>query len=476
VKDSLARVVLVLVGLGLGLGAGLPARAASADLELPMAARRNWVQPLLPAVVSIATVKFVDDQPGKVPPRRIDGFGSGFIVDPAGTIVTNRHVVEGTTEIRVMLQDGTILPAKPIYMGAQIDLALLKVSSAKPLPTLKFGDSDHVQIGDPVAAIGNPLMLGGSVSSGIVSGLNRDIMSTAYDNFIQTDAAINHGNSGGPLVDMHGDVIGVNTAIFSPTATGGSIGIGFAAPANDAKFVVDQVRRYGTVHAGWLGINAQTVTPLIAQAVNLANARGAIVSGLSSKSPAAEAGLREGDVVLRVGAHDVSDSRALARMITETAPGQPLELQVWRDGRAQSFTATTAEWQNHPMRAVAGMRAAGVGGVSGSNNTPVVRLDTVDYGLKFGAITDDTRRRLHLDPGQKGAVVTEVGLNSPAADAEFKTGDLVLRVQVDAVEGPQNAKAMLDGALKQRRPAIIVLVQREDGLRWLPLLAYFSQG
>ena len=243
--------------------------------------RHNTIASALPAVVSISTVEFVDDQPGKVPPRRIDGYASGFVVDPSGIIVTNRHVVEGMTEIHATFEDGTDLPAKPLYVGTQIDLALLKVDAGRELPALALGDSDAVQVGDPVVAIGNPLMLGFSASAGIVSGLNRNITSGAFDNFIQTDAAINHGNSGGPLVNRAGQVIGVNTAIYSPTATSGSEGLGFAEPSNDVAFIIDQFRRYGTVRAGWIGVDSQVVTSEIAQAVGMPQAAGVIVAGLA---------------------------------------------------------------------------------------------------------------------------------------------------------------------------------------------------
>ena len=459
--------LLLVVSLAfLAVGAAMPVRGAGLEAAAAAEAKKNWLAQVLPAVVSISTVKFVDDKPGQVPPRRINGFGSGFIVDPNGVVVTNRHVIEGATEVRVVLADGTSLPAKSLYVGAQIDLAVLKVNAGRKLPALKFANSDALEIGDPVAAIGNPLMLGGSVSAGIVSALNRDLMSSAYDDFIQTDAAINHGNSGGPLVDMRGQVVGMNTAIYSPTADSGSIGIGFAAPSNDVAFVVDQVLRNGHVRAGWVGANAQTLTEQIAQAVKLDQAHGAILTGVSRKSPAGKAGLEEGDVILKLGDRPVLDSRALARMVAESTPGSVLPVTLWRDGKEMTLPITIAEWQDHPMREVGGER----------DDVVPVRPDTVDYGLRFGAINEDARRRLKLDPGQKGAVVTDVGLNSPAADSGFRAGDVVLRVQMQAVSGPDDAKRQLDDAVRARTPVIIVLVQRADGLRWLPLSGTFKEG
>ena len=448
---------------GLALpGLGAPAgQAADADISGDKT-RSNWLAPVLPAVVSITTVKFVPDPENNGGVRRVDGFGSGFVVEPTGLIVTNRHVIEDATELRVTFRDGMMVPATPVFAGMQIDLALLKVDAGKPLPVLKLADSDKVQIGDPVAAVGNPLGLGGSVSSGIVSGLNRDIMSSAFDNFIQTDAAINHGNSGGPLVNMRGEVIGVDTAIYSPTATSGSIGIGFALPSNDVTFVVDQVLRYGQIRAGWIGLNAQTVTQEIAVAVGLASPRGSIVAGVQANSPAAAAGLKDGDVILKLAAREPADSRALARAIAERAPGDTVPVVVWREGKELTLSVKLGEWQNHPMR--------------GMEHTPAVRTvraDMVDYGLSFGPITEEVRRKLHLERNQAGAVVTQVAIDSPSADSGFRAGDLVLRVQTDEVNGPNTARKALTDAVQQKRPVIIVLVQRPDGFRWLPLVGSY---
>ncbi len=272
-------------------------------------------------------------------------------------MVTNRHVIEGAAEVRVILPDGSSLPAKSTYVGAQIDLALLKISAGRPLPALRLGDSDGVQIGDPVAAIGNPLMRGGSVSAGIVTGL-------------------------------------------------------------------------------------------------------------TSKSPAGRAGLADGDVIMKVGERELTDSRALARLTVQAQPGETISLTVWRDGRPLVLPVTVAEWTDHPMREVGGER----------EDVVTVRPDTTDYGLRFAPITEDTRRRLKLEPGQKGAVVTEAGLNSPAADGGFHAGDVVLRVQMAAVATPAEAKRELDGAIRARRPVIILLVQRPDGLCWSPARGQLRPG
>ncbi len=282
--------LLVAVGFGLALAAAPPAsRAATGTGEMD---RADLIAAVMPAVVNVSTVlarhapstRSAQDLPGEIAPNAVPpvthGFGSGFIIDKSGIIVTNRHVVENAIRITVTLQDNTSLTATRIGRLSRADVALLQVKASGPLPTLTLGDSDQLRVGDPVIAIGNPLALGGSVSAGIVSGLNRDIRTTPFDDFIQTDAAINHGNSGGPLFNTRGEVIGINTAIFSPTETGGSIGISFALPINDAKFIIDQTLRYGRVRAGWLGISMQSVTPDIANAIGLGIPRGSIVGSV----------------------------------------------------------------------------------------------------------------------------------------------------------------------------------------------------
>jgi serine protease Do len=254
----------------------------------------------------------------------------------------------------------------------------------------------------------------------------------------------------------------VDTAIFSPTATSGSIGIGFALPSNDVSFVVDQVLRYGQIRAGWIGLNAQTVTQEIAAAVGLTPPRGSIVAGVQANSPAAAAGLRDGDVILKFAAREPTDSRALARAIAERAPGDTVQVVVWREGKELTLPVKVSEWQNHPMR--------------GMEHTPAVRTvraDMVDYGLSFGPVTEEARRKLHLDPNQAGALVTQVAIDSPSADSGFRAGDLVLRVQTTEVTGPTGARDILSDAVREKRPVIIVLVQRPDGFRWLPLVGSY---
>ncbi len=241
--------------------------------------------------------------------------GSGFIIDGSGIIVTNRHVIERAKDILVILHDNTLLRATVLGQASQVDIALLKVTPDSPLPSVRFGDSDMVKIADPVLAIGNPLGLGGSVTQGIVSALNRDIRDTPFDDYIQTDAAINHGNSGGPLFDEKGEVIGMNTAIISPNATSGSIGLGFAIPSNDVKYVVDALRGDGRMRLGTLDFRIQQVTPEIADALNMPKAEGVIVGGTTEGGAASKCGIVAGDIILKYGAMPVTDVRALARAV-----------------------------------------------------------------------------------------------------------------------------------------------------------------
>ena len=458
-----AAILAVLIGV---CTSALPAISATPATELFSGSSKNWIAPVLPAVVSITTAKFVTDPERGGSLRRAGEFGSGFIIDPTGVIVTNKHVIQGASEIIVILQDQSRLRAHPIYVGEAIDLALLKVDAREKLPALQFGDSDAVQVGDVVAAVGNPLQLGGSASAGIVSGLNRDIRSSAYDNFIQTDAAINHGNSGGPLIDGHGQVIGVNTAIYSPTATSGSIGIGFAAPSNDVKFVVDEIRRYGEIHAGWLGLDAQTVTPPIAAGLGDPDLRGSIIAHIKPKSPAMAAGLRTGDVVLKVGDQRPLDSRALARATAETKPDSTVPLLVWREGKEVTIPTKLGEWQDHPMRGSAAAMAKAGGG---AGKAKVIPEETRNLGVRFTRLSEDLRRKLKLAPEQKGAVVKDVALNSPAADVGIRAGDFVRRVQMSSVDGPEEALRLIKEARAHKLPYVLLLVQRTDGFHWLPV-------
>ena len=269
-------------------------------------------------------------------PRRVNSLGSGFIIDASGLVVTNNHVISEADEINVILNDGTTLKAEVIGRDQKTDLALLKVKPDKPLKAVKFGDSDKLRLGEWVIAIGNPFSLGGTVTAGIVSARNRDINSGPYDNYIQTDAAINRGNSGGPLFNLNGEVIGVNTAIISPS--GGSIGIGFAVPSKTALAVIDQLREFKEVRRGWLGVRIQQVTDEIADSLSIKPARGALIAGIDDKGPAKPAGIEPGDVIVKFDGKDIKEMRDLPKIVAETPVGKDVEVTIIRKGKEEKKT------------------------------------------------------------------------------------------------------------------------------------------
>ena len=284
-------------------------------------------------------------------PRRVTSLGSGFIIDPSGLVVTNNHVISEADEVSVILNDGTTLKAEVVGRDTKTDLALLRVKPDKPLKAVKFGDSDKLRLGEWVIAIGNPFSLGGTVTAGIVSARNRDINSGPYDNYIQTDAAINRGNSGGPLFNLNGEVIGVNTAIISPS--GGSIGIGFAVPSKTALAVIDQLREFKEVRRGWLGVRIQQVDDEIADSLNIKPARGALIAGVDDKGPAKPAGIEPGDVIVKFDGKDIKEMRDLPKIVAETPVGKDVEVVIIRKGKEEK-----THGQARPAR---GQRQAGRG-------------------------------------------------------------------------------------------------------------------
>ena len=405
-----------------------------------------------------------DDQ---APVRRMQSLGSGFIVDASGIIVTNNHVIEDADEITVTLQDNTSLKAKLIGKDERSDIAVLKVSSDKPLPFVPFGDSDKERVGDWVLAIGNPFGLGGSVTAGIVSARGRDIHQGPYDDFIQTDAAINRGNSGGPLFDLNGEVIGINTAIYSPS--GGSIGIGFSIPANMAKNVVAQLREYGRARRGWLGVRIQEVTPEIAESLGLHDPDGAMVAGVTDDGPAAKAKIRNGDIILKFNNQDVKGWHNLPRIVAETPIGQDVPVTIWRDGKQQDVQVSVAELPDDQVQ-----QANATAPAKPAAPKPA---EIAGLGLSLAPITDDSRGKYQLNADQKGVVITSITPNSPAAERGLRPGDVIVEVQQEAVNSPSDVQDRVDRVRKQNRRSVLMLVQGQDGLRWIPLpLADAPQG
>ncbi len=382
-------------------------------------------------------------------PRQVTSLGSGFIIDPSGFIVTNNHVIENGEQITVILSDDTSLPARVVGRDPQTDLALLKVNPAKPLPATRFGDSDKALIGDWVIAMGDPFGIGTTVTAGIVSARNRNINAGPYDDFIQTDAPINRGNSGGPLFDMEGNVIGVNSAIFSPT--GGSVGIGFSIPANLARDVIAQLRQYGEARRGWIGVRIQAVTQELAQAMNLPSRQGALISDVTANGPAAKGGLRNGDLVVSFDGKPVADNRALPRIVANTPIGKTVSVDVLRSGRKSTHRVAVARLAEDKPADRAGKPAPPA-------PRPQSRLGRM--GLTVGALDDAARNRFRIDPKAQGVVVTAVAPGSPAAGKNVRAGDVIVEVQGNAVKTPEEVAGHIDYAAKVGKPVALFLISR----------------
>ncbi|MBV1837970.1 DegQ family serine endoprotease [Acetobacter estunensis] len=393
------------------------------------------------------------------PPRRMQALGSGFIIDPEGYVVTNNHVIRHADRVTVTLQDNTTLPAKVIGHDDRTDLALLKVSAPKPLPFVAFGDSDTARVGNWVLAIGNPFGLSGTVTAGIVSSRGRNIDQGPYDDFIQTDAPINKGNSGGPLFDMHGAVIGVNTAIYSPS--GGSVGIGFAIPSNEARRVLEQLRKTGHVSRGWIGVRIQAVTAEIADGLGLKPAKGALVAGVEPKGPAAQAQLTTGDVIQQLDGKPI-EGRALPRLIADLPVGSQAHLSVWRKGKTIDVPITIGALPEPKDEAQTSKSAHPDAGSAEKS------VDLGPFGFRASSITDATRRKFRLSEDQKGVVITDVAEGGPAMDRGLKPGDVITEVQQTPVSTPAQLRQGIEAARKDKRHSVLLLVHDMDGLRWVP--------
>ena len=403
----------------------------------------------------------------RTPPRRAQSLGSGFIIqqDANGTafVVTNNHVIDGADEISIRLADNTSLKAELVGRDQRTDLALLKVQTDKRLSTVGWGNSDTARVGDWVLAIGNPFGLGGSVTAGIVSARGRDINQGPYDDFIQTDAAINRGNSGGPLFNMAGEVVGINTAIYSPS--GGSIGIGFSIPANLAKNVVAQLRDYGRTRRGWLGVRIQGVTDEIAESVGLhGGGRGALIAGINEGGPADKAKLQNGDIVLRFDGSDIREMRNLPRVVADTAIGRQVPIVVWREGAERTLQVTVGELPEDQQQ-----QAAATPGPQDRGGRAV---DVPGTGMKVSAINQEMRERFSLREDQRGVVITDVAQGSAAADRGVRPGDVIVEVSQEAVATPAEVLERVERARTANRRNVLMLIENaQNGLRWVPLPA-----
>jgi len=400
-----------------------------------------------------------ESEGGDAPPApdRLQSLGSGFIIDPSGLVVTNNHVIEGAQQITVTLHDGTVYPATLVGHDERMDLALLRIHAPGPLPYVSFGDSDRIRVGDWVLAIGNPFGLGGTVTAGIVSARGRNLNEGPYDDFIQTDAPINRGNSGGPLFDLEGQVIGINTAIFSPS--GGSVGIGFAIPGNIARPVLAQLREYGHARLGWLGVRVQEVTPDIAASLGLKSPSGALVAGVNPGGPAEKAGVKPGDVILTFNGRKVPDMHSLPLIVAETTIGTSVPVEIWRHGGTETLKATIGE--------LAPETTASLTGPAPSARPPETAIASL--GLSLAPLSAKLRNQYHLGADQKGVIITTVTRGGPAASHGLKPGDVVLEVQQQAVNSPAEVQDRIDAVRREGRPSVLMLIQHGDAMNWVPL-------
>ncbi|HKP26674.1 MAG TPA: Do family serine endopeptidase [Dongiaceae bacterium] len=388
-------------------------------------------------------------------PQKVTSLGSGFIIDASGYVVTNNHVVDGAKDIEVTLTDGAVYPAKVIGTDAKTDLALLKVEAKKPLPFVSFGNSDKMRIGDWVMAVGNPFGLGGTVTAGIVSARGRDIHEGPYDDFLQIDAAINQGNSGGPTFSTDGSVIGINTAIFSPS--GGSVGIGFAIPSNLAKPIIAELKDQGHIDRGWLGVSIQPLTPELTQGMNLGSDKGALISSIQDNSPAAAAGLKSGDVVTRFGDHEIESPKDLSRAVAETASGASVPVKVWRDGSEKTISVKIAEMKEE----VASADPSEQGGEPSAS-------DTVDQlGATLAPVNDMTRQQFGLSEDAKGVVIADLEQDSALAEQGVRPGDVIERVNDRKIANPADVAKALQETQADKRSVAVMLIESDGNDRFV---------
>ena len=499
-RFALASLLTALLLTGFGLASGPAAYARSAPDSFA-----DLAEKLLPAVVNITTTtkitdanrgdpnleelfrQFFDRQkrgqgdqgqgnqgqgdPGQGggsdqgdgsggPPQVVTSLGSGFIIDPAGYIVTNNHVIEGAEEISVRMQDNTELKARVIGHDPKTDLALLKIDAPRPLPYVEWGDSDKARIGDWVLAIGNPFGLGSTVTAGILSARQRDINAGPYDDFLQTDAPMNRGNSGGPMFDMDGKVIGIDTAIFSPS--GGSIGIGFALPSSLAKGVIAQLREYGHPRRGWLGVRIQSVTPELAEGLKMAKPMGALIAAVTDGGPADKAGIRQGDVVIKFDGKDIDEMRHLSRIVAETPFDTQVPVVVLRRGKEMTFRVKLGE-----LDETTDSSNPEVGSQPSKPNAPETAKTIL--GLSLAEMTKQLRQRYNIADEASGVVVLNVDVKSNAAGKGLKAGDVIIEVDQKAVATPADVEKRIAAAKANGYRVVTFLIYRQGDFQWVAI-------
>ncbi|PWE54411.1 serine protease [Metarhizobium album] len=510
IRSSLKRSLAMLATASLIAGAVVPGvQAQGMAPGTGPASVADLAEGLLDAVVNIATSQNVKekDESGPLPQipegspfqeffndffkgdndgsgsHKVNSLGSGFVIDPAGFIVTNNHVIEGADDIEVVFPNGSKLKAKLIGTDPKTDLSVLKVEPKAPLKAVKFGDSKVMRIGDWVMAIGNPFGLGGSVTVGIISARGRNINAGPYDNFIQTDAAINKGNSGGPLFNMKGEVIGINTAIISPS--GGSIGIGFAVPTELAENVVKQLIEFGETRRGWLGVRIQPVTDDIAESLGLDRARGALVAGIVKGGPVENGPIKTGDVILTFDGKSVAEVRDLPRVVAESPVGKAVDVIILRDGKEETVKVTlgrledsvdTAAAQTDPVIVPEGEEEAVPDTGDNEQATPDTPQQDGDVtpatalGMTLGALDAEGRKSFGISEGVEGVLITEVADGSVAAQKGVKKGEVIVEVAQSFMETPA-AVAQKLAQLKNegRRNAHLMIAGASGDLRFVAL-------
>jgi serine protease Do len=477
----IALLLVVLTGAAVPrVGAAVPPPQTFADV----------VEQITPAVVNISTTKavrggaeggappdfpfpqpppgspfedffrefFDRDRSPEEMPRRTASLGSGFVVDPEGYVVTNNHVIAEAEEISVVFGDETTYEAELVGRDTKTDLALLKIKGDGPFPAVTFADSDTVRVGDWVIAIGNPFGLGSTVTAGIVSARSRDIRAGPYDDFLQVDAPINRGNSGGPSFNLDGQVIGINTAIFSPS--GGNVGIGFAIPSNLAVPVIESLKTDGRVKRGWLGVRIQTVTEEIAESLGLEEDVGALVASVTPDGPAEQAKIEPGDVILEFDRKPIDRMRGLPRIVAETPIGKEVEVVVWRRGERATFGVTLGELPEEEELAALTEEGADV---------PPTSAQIESLGVTVATITDELRTRFELPEGSQGVVIVDVLEGGAASRESLRPGDVIVEVGQEEVNSPPEVAAKVGQAQQDAKKSVLLLIDRSGDLRFVAL-------
>lgn len=419
----------------------------------------DLAEKLTPSVVNISSFSQSETENGEGNTPLSESLGSGFIIDGNGYIITNNHVVDKAESISITLSDNTKTEARVIGKDPKTDLALIKIETKRPLNAVKFGDSDKIRVGDWVLAIGNPFGLGSSVTAGIVSAKSRDIESGPYDSFIQTDASINQGNSGGPMFNLQGEVIGISSTIFS--TTGASQGVGFAIPANLAGWVISQLKEHGEVKRGWIGIKIQPNTPEIADSLGISANQGVVVSGVTEQGPAQKAGLQAGDIVLSFNRQPIDNTKNLSRLIAETKIGTPAPIEIWRSGQKQTLTVPIELMPEETPLSAAKETA------SDAAETPDNGESLNIIGFTVKEISPELAERYKLAPSTSGVVVTDILPNSDASRKGIKIGDIIVKIDKRNIIGESAFHEYVNDARRENNRPVLLAIQGQEALHFV---------